>query len=143
MATCYHGKNGALSLGGTNIAMLTSWTLTENADTVECTAMGDTSRKYMVGIKGFEGSAECVWTDESATQSISEITVGTTYNAIFFVDDNATATADMGYKGDVIVTSIEVAAAMDDVVRATVNFQGTGDLSRDDSTTATEESVTG
>lgn len=143
MATCYHGKNGALSLGGTNIAMLTSWTLTENADTVECTAMGDTSRKYMVGIKGFEGSAECVWTDETATQSISEITVGTTYNAIFFVDDNATATADMGYKGDVIVTSIEVAAAMDDVVRATVNFQGTGDLSRDDSTTATEESVTG
>ncbi len=131
MSVCYHGKNGALSLGGTNIAMLTSWTLTENADTVECTAMGDTSRKYMVGIKGFEGSAECVWTNDDQSGHIAGFTVGTEYAGIFYVDDNTSAVADLKYSGQVIVTSIEVSAAMDDVVRATVNFQGTGALTID------------
>jgi len=32
MSDCYSGKDGALSIGGSNVAMLTSWTVTQNAE---------------------------------------------------------------------------------------------------------------
>ena len=37
---CYAGKDGALSIGGTNVAMLTSWNVTQSAETLECAYMG-------------------------------------------------------------------------------------------------------
>lgn len=129
--SCIHGKEGALSLGGTNIAMLTEWTLNETADTVECTAMGDASRKYKAGIKGFEGSAECIWANDDTTGYVGQFTVGTEYAGVFYVTDSATAVEDLKYTGQVIVTGIEITATMDDVVRASVTFQGTGDLTID------------
>ena len=33
---CYAGKDGALSVGGTNVAMLTAWNVTQSAETLEC-----------------------------------------------------------------------------------------------------------
>ena len=123
---CYHGKNGALSLQATggsaeNIAMLTSWTLNQSAETVQCTAMGDTAAKYMVGITSFEGTAECVWSTETTSKTdTSEVEVGTTYTAIFYVEDSTTAGEDLAYKGSVIVTGLEVSASMDDVVSAPI-----------------------
>lgn len=136
MSSCYHGKNGALSLGGTNIAMLTSWNLSQSVDTVECTSMQDTAKTYKAGIPSFEGSAEAVWTDDDNQLNVGSITIGTEYAAVFYVDDNATSAAELKYSGQVIVTGLEVSASMDDVVRATVNFQGTGALTVDDDTDA-------
>lgn len=131
MSNCIHGKEGALSLGGTNIAMLTEWTLNETVDTVECTAMGDTSKMYKAGIKGFEGSADCIWANDDTTGYIAQFTVGTEYAGVFYVTDSATDAADLKYTGQVIVTGIEITATMDDVVRASVSFQGTGALTID------------
>ena len=129
--SCIHGKNGALSLGGTNIAMLTAWTLNETVDTVECTAMGSTSRTYKAGIKGFEGSADCIWTNDDTTGYVAQFTVGTEYTGVFYVTDSSTAAEDLKYPGQVIITGIEISATMDDVVRASISFQGTGDLTVD------------
>ena len=134
--SCIHGKEGALSLGGTNIAMLTEWTLNETAETVDCTAMGDQSRVYKAGIKGFEGSAECIWAKDDVAGYVGQFTVGTEYAGVFYVTDTTPDTADLKYTGQVIVTGIEVTATMDDVVRASISFQGTGALTLDASATA-------
>ena len=124
--SCIHGKNGALSLGGTNVAMITEWTVNETVEVVQCTAMGDTSHTYKAGIKTFEGSAECVWTTDAETGYIAGFTVGTEYTGVFYVTDSS-----LSYTGQVIITGIEVSATMDDVVRASVSFQGTGGLTVD------------
>lgn len=126
--SCIHGKNGALSLGGTNIAMLTEWTLNETVDVVQCTSMGDTSHSYKAGIKTFEGSAECRWAADATTGNAAGFTVGTEYTAIFYVDESA----DLKYTGQVIITGMEVSATMDDIVTASISFQGTGGLTVDD-----------
>lgn len=128
--SCFHGKSGALSLDTQNIAMLTSWTLTESVDTVECTAMGDTTKTFKAGIKGFEGSCEMVWSDDTDAASkvtTGELSVGTQYAAVFYVEDS-----DLSYSANVILTSLEVSASMDDVVRASASFQGTGAITVDD-----------
>lgn len=130
MASSYHGKGGALSLGGTNVAQIQEWTVSESVDVAETTSMGDTSRTYLAGIKGFEGSADVLWasSDSENDMTAGEIVIGTTYAAIFYPGGTS---GGVTYTGDVIVTGIEVAAGFEDVVTASISFQGTGDLTID------------
>ena len=137
MSNCIHGKEGALSLGGTNIAMLTEWTLNETAETVDCTAMGDQSRVYKAGIKGFEGSAECIWAKDDVAGYVGQFTVGTEYAGVFYVTDTTPDTADLKYTGQVIVTGIEVTKAgayVIDVQALTNSIGGTSTCTQSDAT---------
>ena len=131
-AASYHGKGGALSLGGTAVGQIREWTLEETVDVVETTTMGDSNREYLAGIKGFEGSADVLYMSSDNTDdtglAVGEITVGTTYAAIFYP---AGTGGNVSYSGNVIVTGIEVAATFDDVVTASISFQGTGALTVD------------
>lgn len=131
-AASYHGKGGALTLGGTALGQVKEWTINETVDVVETTTMGDTSREYLAGIKGFEGSADVLYmsSDNSDDTGLAagEITVGTTYAGIFYP---AGESGNVSYSGSVIVTGIEVAATFDDVVTASISFQGTGALTVD------------
>ena len=67
---CYAGKDGALSIGGTNVAMLTSWNVTQSAETLECAYMGVDWKDYKAGLRSWEGSADANFTDDAATQAM-------------------------------------------------------------------------
>ena len=131
-AASYHGKGGALTLGGTAVGQIREWTMNETVDVVETTTMGDDSRNYLAGIKGFEGSADVLYMSSDNTDdtglAVGEITIGTTYAAIFYPGGTA---GNVSYSGSVIVTGLEVSATFDDVVTASITFQGTGDLTID------------
>ncbi len=62
------GKSGALSVddGATNVAQLVSWTITQSADTVEASYMGEDWKCSKPGMFSWEGSAEAVF-DTTAT----------------------------------------------------------------------------
>jgi predicted secreted protein len=125
--SCYNGRNGALSVGGTNIAQLTAWTVSESADTIECSYMGQDWKMFKSGISMWEGSAEAVFADAGTALSAATLTVGTEVALVFYPDEGVA----ISYTGNAIVTSIETSADMEDVVRVSVAFQGTGALTKD------------
>ena len=123
---CYTGKDGALSLGGSNIGQLTSWTVTENVDTIECTHMGQSWKTYKTGIAEWEGSFEAVYDGDRQDLS-AELATGTQYALVAYPES---ADTDHNLSGNVILTSLEWTAELDDVIRLSATFTGTGALTK-------------
>ena len=138
---CYAGKDGALSVAGVNIAMLTSWTVTQSAETLECAFMGGPGwKEFKAGLKSWEGSCDANFTDTASAAGMtpveiaanevvvgSEVTVGTEVAVVFYPVDAGT----MSFTGTAIVTSIDNNASLGDVQTVSLSFTGTGALVTD------------
>ena len=124
---CYAGKDGALSIGGTNVAMLTAWNVTQSAETLECAYMGVDWKDYKAGLRSWEGSADANFTDDSATQAANEIVVGTEVAVVFY----PVAAGTMSFTGTAIVTSIDNNVALGDVQTVSLSLTGSGELTTD------------
>jgi len=131
MAT-YTGENGKVEItaedssGFVTVAEVRSWTVEHTKDVVEDTVMGDAARTFKSGLHQFTGSMEVVYDDSHADSS----------NAFDPAQDGAlsvefwpSTNGAEKFTGSVIVTSVSRSASFDDLVTATVNFQGTGALS--------------
>lgn len=135
MAT-YAGQGGALHFNtavgqadGTNVTEVTNWSISSEANAIETSAMGDTFRSFTPGLKTWEGTADIVWTDSADTGSVDTLfQIGDT--GTIFCYPLATDT-DMKLSGDVLITGIEYVQDLEDVMRASVSFQGTGTLTVD------------
>lgn len=123
--SCTAGKNGVLKAGGTAIAQLTSYSISETADTTECTHFDSLSyREHAVTFKSWDGSADLVWARQDG-----DIVVGNTYVLDVFPEGDSTAT-DWKISGTVIITSFALTGATEDNVSGSIAFQGTGVLTR-------------
>ena len=120
------GSEGTVKVGANTILELKSYAIEETGDTIETTALGDTSRTYVAGLKTFTGTIECYW-DETDTTGQGALTSGSTVTLNLYPE--GATTGDTYYSGSVIVTSIERTASFDGMVEATFAFQGTGTLS--------------
>lgn len=138
---CYAGKDGALGVstdGGstyTNIAMLTSWDVSQSAETLECAYMGSTWKEHHAGLLSWEGSCEANFTDTAAAAAFTpahlaanQVTIGQTIDLYFYPD---AADADFGWAGKAVVTSIDNSASLGDVQTVSISFTGTGALTQD------------
>ena len=116
------GKNGSVSVDGNNIACVTSWSLTEEAETLETTCMdGSGAKSYIGSLTSFSGSVSCNL--ESADPlGQAAMVVGATVTL-------ALDTGDITYSGDAVITSKNVEAATADLITVSFDFQGTGVLS--------------
>ena len=135
MAT-YAGQGGALHFNtavgqssGTNVTEVTNWSISSEANAIETSAMGDTFRSFTPGLKTWEGTADIVWTDSADSGSV---------DSVFSIGDTGTifcyplaCDTDMKLSGDVLITGIEYVQDLEDVMRASVSFQGTGTLTVD------------
>ncbi len=129
MAT-HTGSEGTVKLGtvgsDTAIGEIRSYTISETADTIEDSVMGDTSRTYAVGLKTFSGTVDCYFDPDDAKQdellAAAELTL-TVY-------PEGSTSGDQYMSGSVIVTSADVSASFDGMVEASFSFQGTGALTR-------------
>ena len=126
--SCYAGKDGALSVNGTNIASLTSWSVSQSAEVLECASMGSTWKEHKSGLLSWEGSADANFMDSTATQAANEIAVGTTVALIFYPDASQSG---MSFTGNAVVTAIENSASLGDVQTVSLSFSGTGQLATD------------
>ena len=124
---CYAGKDGALSIAGTNIAMLTAWNVTQSAETLECAYMGSTWKDFKAGLLSWEGSADANFTDDTATQAMNEIDVGTEVAVVFY----PVSAGSMSFTGTAIVTSMDNNAALGDVQTVSLSLTGSGALVTD------------
>ena len=138
MSNCYSGKDGALSIDGTNVAMLTSWDVSQAAEVLECAYMGSTWKENKTGLLSWEGSAEANFTDTTADPANANnlafgtpagaIPVGATVALVFY--PNA-ADTDVSFTGNAVVTSVENSASLGDVQTVSLSFTGTGALVTD------------
>tara|TARA_R110000787_G_scaffold87271_2_gene186004 strand:- start:480 stop:905 length:426 start_codon:yes stop_codon:yes gene_type:complete len=138
MSNCYSGKDGALSIDGTNVAMLTSWDVSQAAEVLECAYMGSTWKENKTGLLSWEGSAEANFTDTTSDPANANnlafgtpagtIPVGATVALVFY--PNA-ADTDVSFTGNAVVTSVENSASLGDVQTVSLSFTGTGPLVTD------------
>ena len=115
---CISGKNGALSMdGGTsNIAQLTSWTITQNAETIEGSYMGEDWRCVKPGTQSWEGTAEALFDTTEVYP-----TVGSVVEIVAYEEGSTTT-----YSGSVVVTSVETSAGVEDMITTSLSFTGNG-----------------
>ncbi len=125
MAT-HKGSEGTVKSGANAIAEIRSYTITETADTLEDTTMGDSSRTYLASLKTFTGSIECFW-DETDTNGQLTLDVGSTVTINIYPEGSTSG--DTYYTGSVIITEKSITASFDGMVEASFSFQGTGALS--------------
>ena len=128
---CYEGRNGVIKVGPAGsevaVAQLTGYTVTETADTAECTHF-DTAgfREYKTTFRSWEMSADMVWDRQDGT-----LTVGDEVSIEIYPEGDTAAATDWLISGAVcIITSMDVTAATEDNVTASVSMQGSGPLVR-------------
>ncbi len=125
MAT-HKGSEGTVKSGANAIAEIRSYTITETADTLEDTTMGDTSRTYLSSLKTFTGSIDCFW-DETDTNG--QLTLDPGSSVTINIYPEGSTSGDTYYTGTVLITEKSITASFDGMVEASFSFQGTGALS--------------
>jgi len=123
MAT-HHGKEGVVTVGGTAMGEVTSFTLETTGDVVEDTALSDGTKSFVAGRTSFSGTIEMHF-DETDTQQ-ETLLAGASISFVLLPEGNTAG--DASYSGTGIVTGMSINNAMDSIVSRTVTFQGTNTL---------------
>ena len=123
MAT-HHGKEGVVTVGGTAMGEVTSFTLETTGDVVEDTALSDGTKSVVAGRTSFSGTIEMHF-DETDTQQ-ETLLAGASISFVLLPEGNDSG--DASYSGTGIVTGMSINNAMDSIVSRTVTFQGTNTL---------------
>jgi hypothetical protein len=123
MAT-HTGSEGTLKVGANTIGEIRSFSISESADTLEDTSMGDVARTYKSSLTTFTGSVDVFWDEADVGQMALIVGASVTFSAY---PEGATA-GDKYYTGTAIVTGLTVNSSFDGMVEASITLQGTGAL---------------
>jgi len=123
MAT-HHGKEGVVTVGGTEMGEVTSFTLETTGDVVEDTALTDATKSFVAGRTSFSGTIEMHY-DETDTKQETLI-AGSSISFVLLPEGNSSG--DASYTGTGIITGMSINNSMDAIVSRSVTFQGTGAL---------------
>ncbi len=110
-----HGKGANLSVGGTNIANLQTFSLTRVGETSEVTSMGDIWAAFIAGMTDFNGTAE----GKSQVGLDTTALLGSGGATIFSQVDGGT-----GYSAAAIITGITETASIDSEITCSYTFEG-------------------
>ena len=125
MAT-HHGKEGVIKVGSDVAGEVTGFTLETTGDVVEDTQLSDAAKSFIAGRTSFSGSIDMNYDETDTAQE--NLTVGSTVS--FTVLPEGNTSGDQSFAGSGIVTSMGITNGMDAVVTRTVNFQGSGALTK-------------
>ena len=116
------GKDGSVAVAGDNVTMITSWSISIEADTLEFTNFGSAGWKENMGsLKSWSGSIEGF---ADTAQNATSLAVGTTV-AVVLVEGGTGSTT---YTGNAIITSQSVDASTAELVTVSFDFTGSGTL---------------
>jgi hypothetical protein len=129
--TYYSGKDGTLTYNGSAVAKVSNWSFSSSVDTLETTAISDSDRSYVPGLRQYSGSATIFYyedTSGTAPKPLLQRIIGTSA-----VSESDTLALKLGWggkyvQGNVIITSGELNCAVGEVMQATIQFQFTGTL---------------
>ena len=115
------------------VASTTGWTLDLTKDTLECTAHGDTSRKYVGSLRSGTGTVDLLYTATSGDETqefIKDIlTTEDPGDAQFELFLDTTGTKKFGFNG--IITGSSFSSTIGDISTVSVSFTINGALTSD------------
>ena len=123
MAT-FSGSAGVVKAGGNAIGEIRSFTVDQTADTVEDTAMGDTTRSYKATLNTFTASIDALFDDTDTAQTA--MTIGSSLAFLFQPEGSGSGAFQLSGSG--IVTGISQTQSFDGLVERSFTVQGTGAL---------------
>ena len=124
-------KDGSEALA--TVISTTGWSLDITKDTLECTAHGDNSRKYVGGLISGSGTVDFLYTAATATDATGEI-----LRDVLQADDPADAKFELFLNGsnkvtfDAVITGTSLSTATGDLETVSVSFQTNGDINGND-----------
>jgi hypothetical protein len=124
-------KDGSEALA--TVISTTGWSLDITKDTLECTAHGDNSRKYVGGLVSGSGSVDFLYTAATATDATGEI-----LRDVLQADDPADAQFELFLTGsnkvtfNGVVTGTSLTSTTGDLETVSVSFQTNGDINAND-----------
>jgi hypothetical protein len=119
----HKGSEGVVKVGANTVAEVRDWSLSETADTIEDTTMGDSARTRKAGLTSASGSITAYW-DESDTTGQGAMTVGAEVTLNLY-PEGATS-GDTYATLSAIITEAGVSASFDGMVEATFSFEANG-----------------
>ena len=125
MAT-HVGTAGVVKVGTNAVAEVTAFNIDQTTDTVEDTALTDTSKSYKVLRSDATATIECHW-DETDTTGQGALTQGASVTLNLYPE--GADSGDTYYTGTAIVTSLGQAISLDGVISRTINVQFSGGVS--------------
>ena len=129
----FRGEEGSVKFinGSGSVAAITSttaWTLDTTKDTLECTAHGDTSRKYVGSLISGSGTVDFLYTaasgDETANLLADVFTTEDAGDAQFELFLDTSTSKKVSFNG--IVTGTTLSSTVGDISTVSVSFQTTG-----------------
>lgn len=124
MAT-HTGSEGTVKVGSNAIAEIRSFSIEEQADTLEDTTMGDTARTYKSSLTSFSGSVDVLW-DETDSSGQGALTIGAEVTLNLYPEGDAAG--DTYLTGSAIVTGRSISSSYDGLVEMSITVQGNGAL---------------
>lgn len=124
MAT-FKGNDGTVKSGSNAIAEIISYSVSETADTIESTTMGDSAKSYVASFTDATATVETYF-DDTDTSGQGSFVVGSSVVCNFQMEGSTTG--DHLLTGTGIITGRDIGASSDGLVTATYSIQITGGL---------------
>lgn len=119
----HKGSEGYVKVGSNTVAEIRDWSLSESADTIETTSMGDSARTYVPSLTSASGSVACHW-DEADTTGQGAMTVGAEVTLNLYPEGSDTG--DTYATLSAIITEAGVSSSYDGLVQASFSFTANG-----------------
>lgn len=126
MAT-YTGNDGVVKIGTNTVAEVVSFSITENADRVEDTALGDTNRTYKSGLQEVSGTIECHF-DDTDTNGQEAMDVGSTVSLVLW--PTGAGTGNPEWTVNATILSVATNVQFNEIVSRTFEWSAAGALSK-------------
>lgn len=128
------GNNGRITVGGTQVLAVKTYSVDIKSDTIETTVMNNDVRTYLKGLSSWSGSADVLVDTANLTGGANAIAaligtgglVGDSSLACVFALDNVGAPSGARFSGNAIITGFTVKSSMDGMVEGSISFQGSG-----------------
>ena len=124
------GTDGFVKLSTNDIAEVKSWTLDQTLEILDASVLGTSgNRVKQASFRDWKGTLECFWdpTDTNGQVAINTAMAnGTTVSIV--LQPEGEDTGDTQYTGTAFISSVSYSGAFDNLVTATIAFEGSGAL---------------
>ena len=119
----HKGSEGVAKVGSNTIAEIKDFSLSETAETIDDTTMGDSARTKQVGLTTASGSMTAFW-DETDSSGQGAMTVGASVTLNLYPE--GATTGDTYATLSALITEKGVSTTLDGMVETTVSFEANG-----------------
>ena len=119
----HKGSEGLIKVGTDTIAEVKDFSISETAETIDDTTMGNTARTKQVSLTTASGSLTAFW-DETDTSGQGALTIGAAVTLNLYPE--GATTGDMFATLSALITEKGVSLSLDGMVETTVSFEANG-----------------